>query len=140
MSESQAGYKMQARCWFEHVICWRSPPFVAVHERRKRISLSGSIFGPPNPARFQQPNKQLAVEVEGRTFITSSDSFGAITAEPLSNQRTSGNCTKIVQKTSSRKRRQSLRNSLRKKLLFTFSRVDSKQVPSWKCSASIAPQ
>ena len=47
---------------------------------------------------------------------------------------------KMVLTKSSRKRRQSLHNSLRKKLLLIFSRDVNRRVPSKKCSSAIAPK
>ena len=47
---------------------------------------------------------------------------------------------RMVLTRSSKKRRQSLRNSLRRKLLLIFSRDDNIRVPSKKCSSAIAPK
>ena len=47
---------------------------------------------------------------------------------------------RMVLTRSSRKRRQSLRNSFRRKLLFVFSRDNNRRVPSKKCSSSMAPK
>ena len=47
---------------------------------------------------------------------------------------------RMVLTKSSRKRPQSLRNSLRRKLLLIFSRDDNRRVPSKKCSSAIAPK
>ena len=47
---------------------------------------------------------------------------------------------RMVLTKSSRKRRQSLRNSLRRKVLLIFSRDDNRRVPSRKCSSAIAPK
>ena len=43
---------------------------------------------------------------------------------------------RMVLSRSSRKRRQSLRNSFCRKLLFIFSRDDNRRVPSKKCSSA----
>ena len=97
--------------------------------KRVEFSLCRFNFGSPNPAKIKQPNQQLPEEVESRIIVTSNDDLRTKTAQSLPNWRTHATVEKMVLARSSRKRRQSLWNSFRRKLLFIFSRDDSRRVP-----------
>ena len=99
-------------------------------------------FGPPNPAKFKQPIQQLPEEVDSRIIVTFKDNLRTKTTQSLPNWRTRCNCREdgaheILKEAT---RRQSLRNSFRRKLLLIFSSDDSRRFPSKKCSSAIAPK
>ena len=98
--------------------------------KRVELSLCSFDLPPPNPAKLKQPIQQLPKEVESRIVVISNDNLRTKTAESLPNW-TIGERAAIVERMVltkfSRKRRQSLRNSLRRKLLFIFSR-DAKRL------------
>ena len=89
-------------------------------DKRVKFSLCSFNFGPANPAKCKQPIHQLPIEVENRIVVTLNDDLRTKAAQSLPNWRTRGNCREDGAPRSSRKRRQSLWKSFRKKLLFIF--------------------
>ena len=109
-------------------------------DERGELSLCRFNFGPPNPAKFRHPIQQLPKEIESRIFGTSNYDLRTKQLSPCPTGECAATVERMVLTRSSRKRRQYLRNSFRKKLLFIFSRDDNRGVPSKKCSSAIAPK
>ena len=88
--------RLVAKC--KHAVFWStrslgaSLDFLLLKNEGIKFSFRSLNFGPPHPAMFEYPIGQLAKGVKFRIFITSTDNFGAKTAEHFPNQRTGGNC------------------------------------------------
>ena len=81
------------------------------------------------PKRWKAEESSPPITISGRKQLS-----------PWPHGERAATVERMVITRSSRKRRQSLRNSLRRKLLLTFSRDDNRRVPSRKCSSGIAPK
>ena len=107
-------------------------------DKRVELSLRRFNFRPPNPANFKQLIQQLPKEVESRIIVTSRDDLRTKTAQSLPNWRTRGNCTEYGAHEILKEAMTVSTDFFRKKLLFNFSRDNSRRVPSKKCSSAIA--
>ena len=103
-------------------------------------AFAGSISDPVTQPSSSRPSSSCPKRWKAEKLSPPMTISGQKQLSPCPTGERAAAVERMVLTSSSRKRRLSVRNSFRRKLLFIFSKDDSRRVPSKKCSSAIAPR